>query len=277
MAVAAGTSSCRILTRRDGASIAYHALAAEKIPERASHHIPGHHTPGQHTPGLVFLGGFMSDMTGGKALALEAFAAARGQAFVRFDYFGHGASSGRFEDGSIGRWAADAIAVLDELTHGPQILVGSSMGGWIMLLAALARPKSVAGLVGIAAAPDFTETLMWRAFSPEIRATLEREGVYYEPSAYGEQPYPITRHLIEEGRAHLLMDKPIAIDCPVRLIHGVADPDVPYTLSLDLMARLASTDVEVTLVKAGGHRLSEPHDLARMMSVVRGLLPPAGP
>lgn len=251
--------------------MAYHAVAADKTRER----------DGRLLPGLVFLGGFMSDMTGGKALALEAFAAARGQAFVRFDYFGHGASSGRFEDGGIGRWAEDAIAVLDELTQGPQILVGSSMGGWIMLLAALARPQAVAGLVGIAAAPDFTETLMWHAFTPEIRATIEREGIYYEPSAYGEQPYPITRHLIEEGRAHLLLDKPIAIDCPVRLIHGVADPDVPHTLALDLMARLRSADVEVTLVKDGGHRLSEPHDLARMTRVVEALsdrlLPPAGP
>lgn len=213
----------------------------------------------------------MSDMTGAKALALESFAAARGQAFVRFDYLGHGASSGRFQDGTIGRWAKDATAVLDELTDGPQILVGSSMGGWIMLLVALARAKRVAGLVGIAAAPDFTETLMWRAFTPEIRATIEREGVYYEPSAYGEQPYPITRRLIEEGRQHLLMDEPIAIHCPVRLIHGVADPDVPYTLSLELMQHLASTDVEVTLVKAGGHRLSEPHDLARLTGAVEAL------
>jgi len=240
-----------------------------------------HERDGGRMPGIVFLGGFMSDMTGGKALALEAFAAARAQAFVRFDYLGHGASSGRFEDGSIGRWAEDAVAVLDELTDGPQILVGSSMGGWIMLLAALARPQVVAGLVGIAAAPDFTETLMWHAFTPEIRATIEREGVYYEPSAYGEQPYPISGHLIEDGRTHLLMDKPIAVECPVRLIHGVADPDVPYTLSLELMQRLRSTDVEVTLVKDGGHRLSEPHDLARLTGVVGALsdrlLLPAGP
>jgi pimeloyl-ACP methyl ester carboxylesterase len=236
---------------------------------------------GRRLPGLVFLGGFMSDMTGGKALALETFAQARGQAFVRFDYFGHGASSGRFEDGSIGRWAEDAIAVIDELTEGPQILVGSSMGGWIMLLAALARPQVVAGLVGIAAAPDFTELLMWRAFTPEIRATIEHEGVYYEPSDYGDQPYPITRHLIEEGRTHLVMGKQIPIDCPVRLIHGVADPDVPFKLSLELMQRLRAADVEVFLVKGGGHRLSEPHDLARLTGVVEALtdrlLPPAGP
>ncbi|MFQ5773422.1 MAG: alpha/beta fold hydrolase [Kiloniellaceae bacterium] len=213
----------------------------------------------------------MSDMTGGKATALEAFAAARGQAFVRFDYLGHGASSGRFEDGTIGRWAEDATAVLDALSEGPQILVGSSMGGWIMLLVALARPRRVAGLVGVAAAPDFTETLMWRAYSPEIRATLERDGLYYEPSQYGEEPYPITMRLIEEGRRHLLMDGPIPIACPVRLIHGTADPDVPYALSLELMERLESDDVEVTLVKGGGHRLSEPEDLARLTRVVGAL------
>ena len=165
MALAPESSSPRILARRDGSGIAYHALAVDKTGDRA----------GRRRPGIVFLGGFMSDMTGSKALALENFAATRGQAFVRFDYFGHGASSGRFEDGSIGRWAEDAIAVLDELTAGPQILVGSSMGGWIMLLAALARPQAVAGLVGIAAAPDFTENLMWRAFTPEIRATIETE------------------------------------------------------------------------------------------------------
>ena len=245
------------LARPDGARIAYHAR-----PARES---------GARLPGVVFLGGFMSDMTGGKALALEAAATARGQAFVRFDYLGHGASSGRFEEGTIGRWADDAVAVLDELTEGPQILVGSSMGGWLMLLAALARPARVAGLVGIAAAPDFTETLMWRAFPPDVRETLAREGVYYEPSDYGDEPYPITMTLIEEGRAHLLMERPIAIACPVRLIQGTADPDVPYKLSLDLMERLDSTDVEVTLVKGGGHRLSEPADLARLTRTVDAL------
>ncbi|MFQ5467625.1 MAG: alpha/beta fold hydrolase [Kiloniellaceae bacterium] len=245
------------LARPDGARIAYHVRSARES--------------GARLPGVVFLGGFMSDMTGGKALALEAGAARRGQAFVRFDYLGHGASSGRFEDGTIGRWADDAVAVLDELTEGPQILVGSSMGGWLMLLAALARPGRVAGLVGIAAAPDFTETLMWRAFPPEVRETLAREGVYYEPSDYGEAPYPITMTLIEEGRAHLLMERPIGIPCPVRLIQGTADPDVPCQLSLDLMERLDSTDVEVTLIKGGGHRLSEPADLARLTRIVDAL------
>lgn len=245
------------LSRPDGTTIAYHKTAGDKTGKRA--------------PGLVFLGGFMSDMTGAKALALEAHARDGGQDFLRFDYLGHGASSGHFEDGTIGRWSEDAVAVLDALTEGPQILIGSSMGGWIMLLAALARPERVAGLVGIAAAPDFTEALMWQQFSPEVRATMERDGVYYEPSEYSEEPYAITMELIVEGRKHLLMDKPIPIACPVRLIHGTADPDVPWKLSLDLMDRLTSTDVEVTLVKGGGHRLSEPEDLARLTAAVAAL------
>ena len=246
-----------ILSRPDGTTIAYHKTAGDKTGKRA--------------PGLIFLGGFMSDMTGTKALALEAHAQATGQDFLRFDYLGHGASSGRFEDGTIGRWTEDAIAVLDALSEGPQILVGSSMGGWIMLLAAAARPDRIAGLVGVAAAPDFTETLMWQRFSPEIRATMERDGVYYEPSEYNPEPYAITMELIVEGRNHLLMDAPIPISCPVRLIHGTADPDVPWKLSLDLTDRLDSADVEVTLVKDGGHRLSEPGDLARLTAAVAAL------
>jgi pimeloyl-ACP methyl ester carboxylesterase len=145
------------------------------------------------------------------------------------------------------------------------------MGGWIMLLAALARPERIAGLVGVAAAPDFTETLMWQEFTPEMRATLERDGVLRQPSDYGEEPYTITRHLIEEGRAHLVMDKPIPLACPVRLIHGMDDTDVPWKLSLEIMERLESDDVAVTLVKGGGHRLSEPADLARLTATVAAL------
>ncbi len=246
-----------ILSRPDGTTIAYHKTAGDKTGKRA--------------PGLIFLGGFTSDMTGTKALALETHAQAVGQDFLRFDYLGHGASSGRFEDGTIGRWAEDAVAVLDALTEGPQILIGSSMGGWIMLLAALARPERVAGLVGVAAAPDFTETLMWQGFSPEIRATMARDGVTYQPSEYGTEPYAITMELIVEGRNHLVMDAPIPISCPVRLIHGTADPDVPWRLSLDLMDRLASNGVEVTLVKGAGHRLSEPEDLTRLTATVAAL------
>ena len=246
-----------ILSRPDGTTIAYHKTTGDKTGKRA--------------PGLIFLGGFMSDMTGTKAFALETHAQAAGLDFLRFDYLGHGASSGRFEDGTIGRWAEDAVAVLDALTEGPQILIGSSMGGWIMLLAALARPERVGGLVGVAAAPDFTETLMWQRFSPEIQATMARDGVYYEPSEYSAEPYAITMELIAEGRNHLLMGAPIPISCPVRLIHGTADPDVPWRLSLDLMDRLASNSVEVTLVKGGGHRLSEPEDLARLTAMVAAL------
>ncbi len=245
------------LARADGESIAYHK------------------TPGS-APGIVFLGGFFSDMTGTKAMALEDFARRTGRAFLRFDYLGHGASSGNFEEGTIGRWAEDAIAALDEMTEGPQILVGSSMGGWIMLLAALARPERIAGLVGIAAAPDFTQDLMWDKYPPVVQEILRKEGVYHEPSDYGEDPYPITLKLIEEGRDHLLLRNPIAIACPVRLIHGLEDPDVPWQVALDLSGRLASADVEITLVKGGGHRLSEPADLARLEQTVERLISELG-
>ena len=214
----------------------------------------------------------MSDMSGTKARALERYARARGQAYLRFDYQGHGVSSGRFEDGTIGRWAEDAIAALDGASVGPQILVGSSMGGWIMLLAALARPERVAALVGIAAAPDFTETLIWARMGAAQRAELAERGVLYQPSDYDEQPYAITRALIEEGRNHLLLGGEIPLDCPVRLIHGMADPDVPWRVSRRLAQRLRTADVELTLVKGGGHRLSEPADMARLARILDGLI-----
>ncbi len=237
------------------------------LPRDGGHRLAYHKTEGE-APGVVFLSGYMSDMTGTKATWLEEQCRARGQAFLRFDYLGHGQSSGRFEEGTIGRWAADAVAAIDALTEGPQILVGSSMGGWLMLLAALARPQRVAGLVGIAAAPDFTEELMWQRFSAEVRATLARDGVYREPSPYGDQPYTITQGLIEEGRSHLLMGGEIALTCPVRLLHGMADSDVPYQVSLRLAERLAATDVEVHLIKSGDHRLSGSDDLLRLSATV---------
>lgn len=217
----------------------------------------------------------MSDMTGTKAMALEEFCRARSQAFLRFDYQGHGQSSGRFEDGTIGIWAADAIAALDALTEGPQILVGSSMGGWLMLLAALARPQRVAALVGIAAAPDFV-TRMWNEFSPEIRRTIVTEGVYRAPSQYSTAPYAITHKLIEDGRRNLLLDKPIPLRCPVRLLHGMKDPDVPWDTSLALAGALQSTDVDVILAKEGDHRLSTPDDLERLRATVAALSERAG-
>lgn len=221
---------------------------------------------------MVFLGGFMSDMTGTKARHLDAFCRARGQAFLRFDYFGHGASSGAFADATVGRWKADVLAALDELTEGPQLLVGSSLGGWLMLLAALARPERVAGLVGIAAASDATEALMWAKFAPEVREQILRQGAARLPSAYDEKGYLFTRALIEEGRRHLLMGGPIAIHCKVRLLHGMRDADVPWHWSLALAEKLASSDVEITLVKEGDHRLSTESDLALLTRTIEAMI-----
>jgi pimeloyl-ACP methyl ester carboxylesterase len=224
------------------------------------------------SPTIVFLPGFRSDMTGDKAASLAAFAAERGQAMLRFDYSGHGASGGAFTDGTIGRWAQDALTAIDRLTEGKLILVGSSMGGWLALLAARARPDRLAALVGIAAAPDFTEALMWQAMSFEERAALMRDGILHVPSQHGE-PTPITRGLIEDGRNHLLLDgAPIPIDCPVRLLHGQADPDVPWELALRIADAVTSQDVAVTLVKDGDHRLSRPQDLALLRRTVGALL-----
>lgn len=230
-----------------------------------------HSAPGK-SPGVMFCGGFMSDMTGGKAMALDAFCRAQGQGFVRFDYRGHGRSSGRFEEGTIGDWTADALAVLDKVAQGPQVLVGSSMGGWIALNLALARPDRVAALVGIAAAPDFTEDLIWRDLPMEAQMALETDGVIYEPSEYSEKPYPITMNLIHEARYHLRLRCEIAIDVPVRLLHGMLDPDVPWKRSLLLAEKLKSQDVRVILVKDGDHRLSRDEDLALLTRTVGELL-----
>jgi len=222
-------------------------------------------------PTVVFLPGFRSDMTGDKATALAAFCAARGQAMLRFDYSGHGASSGDFLDGTIGAWAADALAAIDALTTGELILVGSSMGGWIAVLTALARPDRLAGLIGIAAAPDFTQKLMWDAMTPDERGTLTRDGVLYVPSQYGD-PTPITMKLIEDGARHHVLTGPIAIRCPVRLLHGQADPDVPWELALQLAAGVETSDCRVILVKDGDHRLSRPSDLRLLCAALSGLL-----
>ena len=221
-------------------------------------------------PTVVFLPGFRSDMAGDKATMLASYCRERGQAMLRFDYSGHGASGGRFEDGTIGVWTRDALAVID-LTAGPLLLIGSSMGGWIALLAALARRERVAGLIGIAAAPDFTEALMWQAMTFEQRARLMQEGVLHVPSQYGEST-PITRALIEDGRTHLLLDAPIALDCPVRLLHGQRDADVPWELALRIAEQLSSDDVRVTLVKDGDHRLSRSQDLALLRDTLARLL-----
>jgi pimeloyl-ACP methyl ester carboxylesterase len=223
-------------------------------------------TPGR-SPTLVFLPGFMSDMTGDKGTMLAEHASALGHACLRLDYIGHGASGGQFIAGTIGMWTEDALFLIDRLTEGPIILVGSSMGGWIALLAALARPERVAGLVGIAAAPDFTETLMWSGMSEADRATLMQDGMLRVPSAYGGEQI-ITRALIEDGRTRLLLSGAIGITCPVRLLHGQVDPDVPWRTALEIADRLASKDVRVTLIKDGDHRLSRAADLELLRAVV---------
>ncbi|HZR74993.1 alpha/beta hydrolase [Bradyrhizobium sp.] len=224
-------------------------------------------------PGLFWLGGFKSDMRGTKALALDAWAAERGRACTRFDYSGHGESGGDFADGTIGRWLEESVAVFDRFCEGPQVVIGSSMGGWMALLLArelVRRPASRASLkalVLIAPAPDFTEELMWKGFSPETRRQIETTGVWLRPSEYGD-PYPITRSLIEEGRNHLLLGAAIEVGCPVHILQGAKDPDVPWKHAFALVHRLPADDVVLTLIQDGDHRLSRPQDIARILAAV---------
>ncbi len=231
----------------------------------AYNHIPG------RGPGVVFLGGFKSDMQGSKALALEDWARAQGRAFLRFDYSGHGESDGDFEDGAIGDWAADAMAVLGALTEGPQVLVGSSMGGWIGLLIARAMPERLAGMVTIAAAPDFTEDAMWAAFPEPMRQALMARGRVELPSEY-DAPYVITRRLIEEGRDNLVLRGPLTLPFPVRLLHGSADADVPMDRALTIMEHAEGDDIRVTFVKGADHRFSTPDCLALIEQAVEEVL-----
>jgi pimeloyl-ACP methyl ester carboxylesterase len=242
------------------------------------------------SPGLFWMGGFKSDMRGTKAAALDEWAAAQGRACTRYDYSGHGESSGTFADGTIGRWLAESLAVFKECCRGPQIAVGSSMGGWLALLLAQAlrqeqqeEPQartdapptgtdapSLAGLVLIAPAVDFTEELMWKKFSPAIRKEIMTTGSWERPSDYGE-PYLITRTLIEEGRDHLLLGGMIEVGCPVRILQGVKDPDVPWEHALDLVSRIAQDDVVISMIKDGDHRLSRPDDIERILNTVAEL------
>jgi pimeloyl-ACP methyl ester carboxylesterase len=240
------------------------------IEAPAGHRLACRHSPGS-SPGVLFCGGYTSDMTGTKATALEAHCRAGRRQFTRFDYMGHGLSGGRFADGTIGGWAADATFVLDHVADGPQVVVGSSMGGWIMLLLALARPERVRALLGIAAAPDFTEDLLWPQAGPEQRAALEREGRWIQPSAHGEDPYVVTQALLDDGRANLLLREPIPIRCPVHLLHGQQDEAVPWQTSLKLAEKLESEEVTVELIKAGDHRLSRARDIERLFQVVDAL------
>jgi pimeloyl-ACP methyl ester carboxylesterase len=236
---------------RDGARLAWRRVAGEG-------------------PTLVWLGGFASDMTGTKAQALADWAKAGGRDFLRFDYFGHGASDGDFRDGTITRWRADALAVLDELTKGPVVLVGSSMGGWISCLVALSRPSRVAAMALIAPAADFTEKLMKPGFPKAVLEIIAREGEYVAPSRYGDG-YPITRTLLEDGARWSILDELIPITCPVRILHGGADPDVPWRHGLDLALAIEGEDVTFTLIRDGDHRLSRDQDLERLIAAVADL------
>jgi pimeloyl-ACP methyl ester carboxylesterase len=227
-------------------------------------------------PGLFWLGGFHSDMKGTKALALDAWAAEHGRACVRFDYSGHGESGGHFVEGTIGRWLQESLAVFEQFCRGPQVVIGSSMGSWMALLLGreIARradsAMSISGLVLIAPAPDFTEELMWKRFDPNVRQEIESRGVWLRPSDYDDgTPYPITRALIEEGRNHLLLGSKIEVGCPVRILQGAKDPDVPWQHAFALAYRLPSEDVVLTMIQDGDHRLSRPQDIARIIAAVK--------
>ena len=240
------------LRREDNETIAYESRAGK-------------------SPGIMWLGGLKSDMTGTKASALDAIAAREGHAFLRFDYFGHGQSSGDFRNGTITRWRDDALDVLDRLTQGPQILVGSSMGGWISLLLARARPERIAGMLLIAPAADFTEALMWARLPDDAKRQIMEEGEWLRPSDYDPDPYPITRALIEDGRKNLILEDRIALSCPVRILQGMQDPDVPWSHALKLVNAIDG-DVMLTLVKNGDHRLSTDRDLRLIEETLTGLL-----
>jgi pimeloyl-ACP methyl ester carboxylesterase len=226
------------------------------------------------TPALLWLGGFKSDMNGIKAQALDRWANEQGRAITRFDYSGHGESGGNFLTGTISRWLEDSLAVFDAFCRGPQIVIGSSMGAWLALLLTREHTRrkhagaSVAGLVLIAPAVDFTEELMWKRFSPEVKCEIEQKGVWHRPSQYSQEPYPITRDLIEDGRRQLLLDGMVETGCPVRILQGVQDPDVPWQHAIELTARFAQDDVVLTLVKDGDHRLSRPEDIERLLATV---------
>jgi len=242
----------------DGRSIAYRRIAAQD--------------PNDGKPGVVFLGGFRSDMEGTKAECLSDWAKERGVAFLRFDYTGHGSSSGVFEEGCIGDWACDARDALEALTAGPQILVGSSMGGWIALLLAKHLPERVAGLVGIAAAPDFTEDSMWARASENQRGRLLRDGRIEEPSDYSDDPYVITRRLIEDGRRNLVLRAPLNAPFPVRLLQGTADTDVSVEVALRLLSHLDGNDVRLLLLRGSDHRMSEERELRVLKQTLDDLI-----
>jgi pimeloyl-ACP methyl ester carboxylesterase len=225
------------------------------------------------SPGLFWLGGFKSDMRGTKAEALDKWGAEHGRAVTRFDYSGHGESGGSFTDGTISRWLEESLAVYQAFCTGPQVVVGSSMGGWLALLLARelkahADAAPLAGMVLIAPAADFTEELMWKKFDAEVKREIKLKGAWSRPSEYSSEPYVITRRLIEDGRKHLLMDGVVETGCPVRILQGVQDPDVPWQHAAELVSRFVSDDVVFTLIKDGDHRLSRPEDIERLLAAV---------
>lgn len=222
--------------------------------------------------GIIFLSGFMSDMSGIKATALHEFCQKNSYSYVRFDYFGHGKSSKKFTDCNIGTWKQNVLDVIDNLTTGKQILVGSSMGGWLMLLAALERPERIAGLIGIASAPDFTEHLIWEQMNKQEQQELLTNKIYNLKSEFSDNPYPVTLDLIEEGRKHLLLGKTIPIHCPVRLIHGLKDSDVPSSISTELALNLASSNVKVKMVENGDHRMSTPENIELLCNTLEDMV-----
>lgn len=223
------------------------------------------------SPGIIFLTGFMSDMSGTKALYFEKVCQEIGQSYIRFDYQGHGASSGKFEEATIGQWKQDVIEILDNVALGPQILVGSSLGGWLMVLAALEKPERIAGLLGIASAPDFTEDL-YDKLAPEQQKAIENQGVCYIPNAFSDKPYAITKKLIEDGKKHHILDKSIPLHCPIRLIHGSNDTHVSWQQSLRLMNAVESKDTWLTLIKDGDHSLSSPEHLSVLSQHLKDLI-----
>jgi pimeloyl-ACP methyl ester carboxylesterase len=246
-------------------------MTVERLSRPDGHEI-AFRRQGGHGPGIVFFSGFNSSMAGIKASWLAEWCRSEGRAFLRFDAFGHGDSTGRVADGTVGRWKEDALALIDRLTLGPQILVGSSMGAWIATLVAEARPERVAGLVGIAAAPDFTREVIEPSLSDEARAALAEKGVWLRPSAYGPEPYPIARRALEEAVAHLVLPRRLIVGFPVRLLHGTADADVPIVLSLRLARAIEGPDTSVTLIPGGDHRLSSERDLMLLEHALRQLL-----
>jgi len=225
------------------------------------------------SPGLFWLGGFKSDMKGTKAEALDRWGAEQGRAVTRFDYSGHGESGGAFTDGTIGRWLEESVAVFTRFAEGPQVVIGSSMGGWLALLLARALQTRqdaapIAGMVLIAPAVDFTEELMWKKFPAAVKRAIEQQGQWSRPSDYADEPFIVTRGMIEEARQHLLLGGLIETGCPVRILQGAQDPDVPWQHAVELVARFARDDVVLTLVKDGDHRLSRPEDIERLLAAV---------